>query len=157
MTQDEHHRNACAKFAVHRLDVFDLDPLEDLLRRHCREFYAAKQVGAEPPKMPTYKATQFPRRLFIAKSNLNVAFCETPIFPRNEPRTRAEEFTNREQKPQWQGCGNGRPRAIKKVNDKVEHCRSGVSQCGGAGEVCLRGASNNMMLAVVSASFHSFD
>src|SRR5437870_6533749 len=148
MTQDEHHRNACAKFAVHRLDVFDLDPLEDLLRRHCREFYAAKQVGAEPPKMPTYKATQFPRRLFIAKSNLNVAFCETPIFPRNEPRTKAEESTNREQKPQWQRCGNARPPAITQVNDKVEHCRCGVSQRGAVGESSQGRAATHTMSAV---------
>src|SRR6266436_49925 len=69
VTQNEHHRNARAKFARHRLDIFDLNALEDFLRRHLRQLRAAKQVGAEPPEMAAHKLTQFERRLFIRKSN----------------------------------------------------------------------------------------
>jgi len=118
MTQNEHDWNAGAKFAGHRLDIFDLDPAKDFLRWHCREFGAAKEIGAEPPKMVAYKAMQFARRFFIAKRNRNVAFCEVPIFPGNEPCATAKELPNSKQKAQWQCCGNGPP---------------AVSGCGAAG------------------------
>src|SRR5947199_10057447 len=125
MTQNEHYGNAGAKFAGHRLDIFDLDPAKDFLRWHCSEFGAAKEIGAERPKMVAYKAMQFARRFFIAKRNRNVAFRELPIFSRNKPRTRAEQLPNSKQQRQWQCRGNGRPRAKEDVNDKIEHCGTG--------------------------------
>jgi hypothetical protein len=100
VTQNEHHRNACAKFPRHRLDIFDLDALEDFFWRHLREFCAAKQVRAEPPEMEAHKLTQFARGLFIRKRNLKVARCQTPIFPRKHPRADAEELPETEEK--WQ-------------------------------------------------------
>ena len=42
MTQNERHRNARAKFASHRLDIFNLDVLEDFLWWHLRQLRAAK-------------------------------------------------------------------------------------------------------------------
>ena len=125
MTQDEHDRNACAKSAGHGFDVFDFDPLEDLVRRHSHQFCAAKQISAKALKMPAHKAAQFARRLFIGKRNSNIALCQAPIFPGKDPGTKAKELAKSKQKPQWQRGGNGRPRAIKKVNDKVEHCGTG--------------------------------
>jgi hypothetical protein len=68
---------------------------------------------------------QFARRFFIAKRNRNVAFCEVPIFPGNEPCATAKELPNSKQKAQWQCRGNGRPRAKEDVNDKIEHCGTG--------------------------------
>src|SRR6478735_1649468 len=69
VTQNEHHRNARTKFTRHRLDVFDLDALEDFLGWHLRQLRAAKQIGAEPAEVATHKLTQFARRLFIRKRN----------------------------------------------------------------------------------------
>ena len=54
MTQNEDDGNARAKFAGHRFDIFDLNPAENLLRRHCGEFCAAEQVSAKPLKVPAY-------------------------------------------------------------------------------------------------------
>src|SRR4249920_2745449 len=65
VTQNEHHRNARAKFARHRLDIFDLDALEDFLRWHLRELRATKQVRTELPEMAAHKLAQFARRLFM--------------------------------------------------------------------------------------------
>src|SRR5215475_3726417 len=70
VTQNEDHRNACAKFARHRLDVFYFDVLKDFFWHHLREFCAAKQVRTAPLEMPKHKPTQFARRLFIYKRNL---------------------------------------------------------------------------------------
>src|SRR6266516_6209989 len=94
MTQNEHDRNAGAKPAGHGFDVFDVDPLEDFLGRHSHQFCAAKQISAKTLKMPAYKAVQFTGRLFIGKRNRNIAFCEPPIFPGNEPGAKAEELAN---------------------------------------------------------------
>jgi len=74
MTQHEHHRNACTKFAVHGLDIFNFDSTEDLLRRHLGEFGAAKQVSAQPLEMAADEATQFDRRALVTKGNRDVAF-----------------------------------------------------------------------------------
>src|SRR6266513_1736737 len=76
-------------------------------------------------KMPAHKAMQFARRLFIGKRDSNIAFCQASIFPGNEPGPKAKESANSKQKSQWKRGGNRRPRAIKKVNDKVEHCGTG--------------------------------
>src|SRR5207249_4624514 len=76
-------------------------------------------------KMPAHKAVQFARRLFIGKRDSNIAFCQASIFPGNEPGPKAKESANSKRKSQWQRGGNRRPRAIKKVNDKVEHCGTG--------------------------------
>ena len=38
VTQNEHDRNACAKFPRHRLDIFDLDALEDFSGGICVSF-----------------------------------------------------------------------------------------------------------------------
>src|SRR5207245_935323 len=141
-TQREHHWNTRAKFAGHRLNVFDLDPLEDFLGRHSREFYAAKQVSPQPLKMPAYKAMQVARRLFAGERNRNVAFCQTPVFSRNQPRARAKELPNSKEKSQWQRGGNGRSSAIKNINDKVEHCGTG-SIAGWRGRVDLPTACFN--------------
>src|SRR6266566_3281472 len=107
VTQNEHHRNARAKFARHGLDILDVDVLEDFLRWHLREFRAAKQVGAEPPEMSAHKLTQFARRLFIRKGNLKVARCQTAIFPGKHPRADAEELPETEEKRQRQRGDNG--------------------------------------------------
>jgi hypothetical protein len=40
MAQNEHYRNAGAKFPVHRFDIFDLDSLQDFLWRQCGKFNA---------------------------------------------------------------------------------------------------------------------
>src|SRR5207249_10635095 len=96
VTQNEHHRNACAKFPRHRLDIFDFDALEDFLWRHLRQLCAAKQVRTEPPEMSAHKLTQFARRLFIRKRDLKVAGCQTPIFPGKSPRATPEELPNSE-------------------------------------------------------------
>src|SRR4029077_20864471 len=133
VTQNEHHRNACAKFPRHRLNVFDLDALEDFLRRHLRQLRATKQVRAEPPEMEAHKLTQFARRLFIRKRNLKVARCQTPIFPGKDPRADAEELPETEEKRQRQRGDNGRAGAIKEVNDKIEHCEAGGVPSGAAG------------------------
>src|SRR5205823_13264311 len=77
VTQNEHHRNARAEFARHRLDILDLYVLENFLGWHLRQFRAAKQVGTEPPEMAAHKLTQFARRLFIRKRNLKVARCRS--------------------------------------------------------------------------------
>src|SRR6476646_803252 len=106
VTQNEHHRNARAKFACHRLDIFDLNALEDFIWRHLREFCAAKQVRAEPPEMATHKLTQFARRLFIRKRNLKVSRCQTAIFPGKHPRADAEELPESEEKRQRQRGDN---------------------------------------------------
>src|SRR6266550_6447064 len=98
VTQNEHHRNARAKFACHRFDIFALDAREDFLRWHLCQLRAAKQVGAEPPEMSAHKLTQFTRRLFIRKRNLKVARCQTAIFPGKHPRANAEELSESEEK-----------------------------------------------------------
>src|ERR1700746_1595839 len=63
VTQNEDSGNACAKFARHRLDILDLDMLEDFLWSHLREFRAAEQVRTEPPEMAPHQMPQFTRRL----------------------------------------------------------------------------------------------
>src|SRR5437762_12865998 len=105
VTQNEHHRNARAKFARHGLNIFDLDVFEDFLRWHLRQLRAAKQVRTEPPEMSAHKLTQFARRLFIRKRNLKVARCQTAIFPGKHPRAHAAELTEREEKRKRE-CGD---------------------------------------------------
>src|SRR5260370_27331337 len=107
VTQNEHHRNACAKFPRHRLDIFDLDTLEDFLRRHLRQLRTAKQVGTEAPEMEAHKPTQFARRLFIRKRNLKVTRCQAAIFPGKHPCADAEELPEPEEKRQRQHGDNG--------------------------------------------------
>src|SRR4029453_6737311 len=106
VTQNEHHRNTCAKFPRHRLDIFDLDALEDFLWRHLREFCAAKQVRTEPPEMAAHKLTQFARRLFIRKRNLKIARGQTAIFPGKHPCADPDELPESEEKWQRQRGGN---------------------------------------------------
>ena len=69
---------------------------QDFLRRHLREFRAAKKVGAESPEMAAHKLTQFARRLFIRKRNLKIALCQTSIFPGKHPRANTEELSERQ-------------------------------------------------------------
>jgi hypothetical protein len=107
VTQNEHHWNARAKFPRHRFDVFDLDALEDFLRRHLREFCAAKQIGAEPPEMSAHELAQFARRLFIREGDLEVARCQPSILPREGPRANTEEFPESEEKRQRRRGNNG--------------------------------------------------
>src|SRR5215472_7746196 len=107
MTQNEDHRNACSKFACHRLDVFDFDVLKNFLWRYLREFCAAKQVRSEPPEMSTHKPTQFAPGLFVRKGDLKIARCETSVFPGKDPRANAEEFPEHEEKRQRQRGGYG--------------------------------------------------
>src|SRR5215831_15036007 len=107
VTQNQHNRNACAKFARHGLDVLDLDVFEDFLWRHLREFCAAKQIGPELPEMPAHELTQFARRLFICKSNLKIARCQMPVFPGKHPRANPEKFPESKEKWQRQRGGNG--------------------------------------------------
>ena len=99
--------------------------LEDFLWRHLREFCAAKQVRAEPPKMLTDEAAQFARRFLILKSNGQIAFCKPSIFPGTNPRASAKELAEREENRQRQRGDNGQSGAIKNVNDKIGHCRAG--------------------------------
>jgi hypothetical protein len=107
VAQNEHHRHAGAKFPRHRLDIFDLDVLEDFIRRHLREFGAAKQVRTEPPEMLVHKLAQFARRLFIRKRNLKIARCQAPILPGKHPRANTEELPESEEKRQRQRGDNG--------------------------------------------------
>src|SRR6266571_6525146 len=59
MAQHEHHGNTHAKFAGHRFNIFNRNAFEDLLRRHCREFYAAEQVSPKELKVPAYETIFF--------------------------------------------------------------------------------------------------
>jgi hypothetical protein len=127
VTQDEHHRNARAKFACHRFNVFDLDVVEDFLWRHLREFRATKQIGPEPPEMSEHELAYFARRLFVRKRNLKVACCETPVFPRERPRANTEEFPESKEERQRQRGNKGQAGAIKEVNDKIEHSGGSAS------------------------------
>ena len=98
VTQNKHDRNACAEFPRHRLDILDLNVLQDFVRWHLRKFCAAQQVCPEPAEMPPRELTQFARRFFISKGNLKIACCETPVFPGKDPRANTEEFTESEKK-----------------------------------------------------------
>jgi hypothetical protein len=80
--------------------------LENSLWRHLHEFCTAKKVRAEPPEMSAHKLTQFARRLFIRKRNLQVARCQTPIFPGKYGRGNAEEFPESVEKLQRQRGDN---------------------------------------------------
>ena len=71
--------------------------------------------------MPAHKTLQFALRFLIAKCNRNIAFCQSPIFPRNDPRANAELLPDGKEKPQRHRGDNGRPRTIKEINDKIEH------------------------------------
>src|SRR5207248_6573451 len=79
VTQNEHDRNARAEFARHRLDILDLDVLEDFLRWHLRKFCAAKQIRTEPSEMSVHKLRQFARRRFISLCQLMVEGCQAAI------------------------------------------------------------------------------
>jgi hypothetical protein len=107
VTQNEHYRNARTKFPRHRFDIFDLDVLQDSLRRQLRQLRAAKQVGAELPEMAAHKLMQFARRLFIRKRNLKVPLCQTPIFAGKHPCANAEELPDTEEKRQRERGDNG--------------------------------------------------
>src|SRR5262249_6190468 len=122
VTEDEHHWNAGAEFPCHRLDIFDLDVFEDLIRWHLRQLCAAEQVSAEPPEMAAHKLVQFARRLFVQKRNLKVARCQPSIFPGEGPRANTEEFPESKEKRQRQHGDKRCAGAIKEVNDKIEHC-----------------------------------
>ena len=43
--------------------------------------------------MAAHKLTQFARRFFIRKRNLKVAYCQTPVFSRNNPRPKPEPLS----------------------------------------------------------------
>src|SRR6267378_6947157 len=101
MTQNEHYGNAGAKFPIHRLDIVNLDPLQDFRRRHCSEFDATEQISAESSEMATDEPTHFLPGLFIGKRNGNVAFCQASIFPGQEPCTKTEELPEHKENRQW--------------------------------------------------------
>src|SRR5438046_7990057 len=105
--------NPEAKLQTHLLYIFYFDVSKNLLMRHHTQLDATQQVRPEPLKMPAHKTAQFARRFFIAKCNRNVAFCQPPIFPRNDPRANAEELPKGKEKPQRHRGDNGQPRAIK--------------------------------------------
>src|SRR5581483_102587 len=92
MTQNEDDGNAGPKFPGHRLDIFNLHPLEDFLRRHCSEFNATEKVSAESLEMAPDESTHFSRGFFIGESNGDIALCQASIFPRHTPRTKTKEF-----------------------------------------------------------------
>src|SRR5215469_11459936 len=75
--------------------------------------------------MLTHEAAQFPRRFLIPKRNGQIASCKASIFSGTHPRTSAKELAKREEKRQRQRRRNGRPGAIKNINDKIRHCASG--------------------------------
>jgi hypothetical protein len=124
MAQNEDHWNASAKFPVHRLDIFDLDSLEDFLWRQCGEFNATKKVSAQSSEMPTHEPAHFTRCLFAGKRYGNVAFGQVSILSGNEAGTKTEELSEYKEKPHWQCGGNGQPSAIEKINNEIEHCRA---------------------------------
>src|SRR4051812_12675276 len=101
MTQNEHYGNASAKFPGHRLDIFNLNSLEDFLGRHCGKFNATEQVSAESLEMEAYESTHFCRSLFIGKCYGNIALGQAPVFPRNEPGTKTEALSNGKEKGHW--------------------------------------------------------
>src|SRR5882724_4925359 len=107
MTQNEHDRNASAKFPVHRLDIVNRNAPEDFLRRHRGEFNATEKVSAESLEMAADKPTHFLRILFIGKCNGNIAVRQASIFPGNEPGTNTEKLSNGKQKAHWY-CGGNR-------------------------------------------------
>ncbi len=105
--------------------------------------------------MLTDEATQFARRFFIRKRNLKVARCQTAIFPGKHPRARAEEFAESKEKRQRQRGDDGRAGAIKKVNNKIQHCGAGGVP-GSRGRVDLPAACFNQYNVAVLSSSYSF-
>jgi hypothetical protein len=126
MTQNEHYGNASAKFPGHRLDIFNLNSLEDFLGRHCAKFNATEQVSAESLEMEAYESTHFSRGLFTGKCNGNIAVRQASIFPGNEPRTNTKKLSNGKQKAHWYRGGNRSPYAIEEINNEIEHWRTSI-------------------------------
>src|ERR1043166_2218221 len=124
MAQNEHHGHASAKFPVHRLDIFDLDSLQDFLWRQCGEFDATQKVSAEASEMPADEPMHFWWCLFISKRNGNVAFRQVTIFPGNEPGTKTEELPERKEKPHRYCGSNCQPSAVENINNEIAHCRT---------------------------------
>jgi hypothetical protein len=102
MTQNEHYGNTGAKFPVHRLDIFNLHPLQDFLGRHCGEFNAAEKVSAKSLEMAADEPTHFSQGFLIGKCNSDVALCQVSIFRGQAPRTKTEQLSE----------GNGNAPAI---------------------------------------------
>src|ERR1044071_5491902 len=98
MTQNQHYRNARTKFPGHRVDIFNLNSLEDFLGRHGGKFNATEQISAEPLEMEAYESTDLRRSLFIGKCYGNIALGQVPIFPRNEPGAKTEALSNGKEK-----------------------------------------------------------
>jgi hypothetical protein len=88
MTQNENYWNAGAKFPIHRLDIVNLDPLQNFLGRHCGEFNATEKVSAESLEMAADEPTHFSRGLFIGKRIGDVTLCQASIFPGQQPCTK---------------------------------------------------------------------
>jgi hypothetical protein len=106
MTQNEHYRNATAKFPVHRLDIVNRNTPEDFLWRHRGEFNATEKVSAESLEMAADKPTHFSRGLFIGKCNGNITVRQASIISGNEPGTDTEKLSNGKQKAHWDCGGN---------------------------------------------------
>src|SRR5438128_12582994 len=79
--------------------------------------------------MEAHKATHFARRFLTSECDGNIALCQAPIFSENNPRTQPETFSENEEKRQREHLGDRRSRAIKKIDDKIEHAGS-VSLAG---------------------------
>jgi hypothetical protein len=92
MTQNEDYGNAGTKFPIHRLDIVNLDSLQDFFGRHCGEFKATEKVSAESLEMAADEATHFSRGLFIVKRNGNIALSQASVFPGQNPCTKTEEL-----------------------------------------------------------------
>src|SRR5436309_1011361 len=74
--------------------------------------------------MVAHKATRFARRFLTSECDGNVALCQASIFSENDPGTQSETLSENEEKRQREDVGDRRSRAIKKINDKIEHAGS---------------------------------
>ena len=74
--------------------------------------------------MTTHKAAQLAGRFFIAESNGSIALCQATIFSKNDPGAKAKKLSDDKEQAQRERVGNRRSRAIKKINNKIEHAES---------------------------------
>ena len=72
MAQEQNHRPASAQLLVHRFEIFRLDIARHFFQRHRDHFEAAKQIRAEPLKIPASDPAQFPQLFFIREGNLKI-------------------------------------------------------------------------------------
>ena len=121
VTQEQDHWRACTQLTMDRIEVFRFEVSRHFFRRHRTHLYAADQIGAEVLEMAPNNPSQFPRCLFLRKSDVEITPGQLAILREQQPGAQSQDISDGKQNAQRKCARDCRARAIQKVDAEIEH------------------------------------